>query len=292
MHQPRSNCRLYVLLARDSSDAVIIRRGPSKRVQLVSWQRDEDKFAPGQWFKGRIYERRCDLSPSGKFLLYFAASHKPPLYAWTAVSRPPFLSALALWPKGDCWGGGGLFVREREIHLNHPAHQMDLAEKNSLPKHFKIARTNEQAGCGEDFPIYHLRLLRDGWQPIEKEECNAKEKTEPLYHFNLPITYSKTRPAEASKRNNGDQLKMSICGIAEPNNPWYIVEYQIEASSGTILKELGRLDWADWDSNGDLLFAKQGKIFRSKNLIDSLELIDLRTNLYQEIAPEPWATRW
>lgn len=71
----------------------------------------------GQWFKGRIYERRCDLSPSGEKLIYFAAKYRSPLYTWTAVSRPPFLTALLLWPKGDAWGGGGLFNNERTIGL-------------------------------------------------------------------------------------------------------------------------------------------------------------------------------
>ncbi|MBX9939102.1 MAG: hypothetical protein K2Y32_07610 [Candidatus Obscuribacterales bacterium] len=292
MNPPRSNCRLHILLARDSSEAVIIKRGPSKQVQLIAWQRDTDKFAPGQWFNGRIYERRCDLSPSGKYLLYFAASHKPPLYSWTAVSRPPFLTALALWPKGDCWGGGGLFIREREIYLNHPSHQMDLAEKNSLPKQVKVARLNEQAGGGEDFPIYHLRLLRDGWRTVDNQESLPEEKINALYHSNLPIIYKKTRPTNARNRYEGANLSMSICGIAEPNNPWYIVEYQVEGSGGAVIKKLGRLDWADWDSNGDLLFAKTGRIFRSKDLIESTELVDLRTNLYQEIAAESWAKQW
>src|SRR5262249_39683455 len=62
------------------------------------------QFYEGQWFNGRIYERRCDLSPSGKRLIYFAASYKAPYAIWTAVSRLPFLTAVTLWPKGDGWG--------------------------------------------------------------------------------------------------------------------------------------------------------------------------------------------
>src|SRR5689334_23259019 len=93
--------RLYALLARKSPRAVIFRRGPSRQVQLISWNTEKDTFEPGQWFKGRIYERRCDLSPNGDLLIYFAAKHKEPLYSWSAVSRPPYLTALALWRKGD-----------------------------------------------------------------------------------------------------------------------------------------------------------------------------------------------
>src|SRR5262249_17885427 len=36
-------------------------------------------------------------------------------YAWTAISRPPFLTALALWPKGDCWHGAGCLRTEESF---------------------------------------------------------------------------------------------------------------------------------------------------------------------------------
>jgi len=56
--------RLYAILAREAKFVVVFRRGPSKRVQLLLWHTDSDEFQEGQWFKGRIYERRSDLSPS------------------------------------------------------------------------------------------------------------------------------------------------------------------------------------------------------------------------------------
>jgi hypothetical protein len=64
--------RIFVLFARKSPTAVIFRRGPSKWVQLVKWNTKTDVFEPGQWFHGRIYERRSDLSPNGSLLVYFA----------------------------------------------------------------------------------------------------------------------------------------------------------------------------------------------------------------------------
>jgi hypothetical protein len=119
--------RLYAILAREANRAVVFRRGPSRRVQLLLWHTDTDEFEEGQWFNGRIYERRSDLSPSGKLLIYFAADYKQRYFSWTAVSKPPFLTALALWPKGDCWGGGGLFEKENVIQLNHRDGERQLA---------------------------------------------------------------------------------------------------------------------------------------------------------------------
>lgn len=98
--------RLHILLARHS--AVVIRRGPSQHVCVLGWDRRNDTFQIGQWLKGRIYERRCDLSPDGEYLIYFAMNGRwqsETKGSWTAISRAPYLKALALFSKGDCWQG-------------------------------------------------------------------------------------------------------------------------------------------------------------------------------------------
>jgi hypothetical protein len=59
---------LYAL-AREAPFALVFRRGPSKSALLIGWNTSNDTFQPGQWFKGRIYERRCDLSPTGNLRL-------------------------------------------------------------------------------------------------------------------------------------------------------------------------------------------------------------------------------
>ncbi len=84
----------------------------------MRWDLSSDTFEAGQWFKGRVYERSCDLSPKGDRLIYFAGKYREPLYTWTAVSRPPFFTAVALWQGLSCWGGGGLFAREDEMSLH------------------------------------------------------------------------------------------------------------------------------------------------------------------------------
>src|SRR5215831_4419387 len=101
MVEELSPCRLFVILAREASKAVIFRRGPSRWTQLILWDTQHDTFVYGQWFKGRIYERRCDLSPDGSKLIYFAAKWRKPLASWTAISTPPWWTAHALWPNGS-----------------------------------------------------------------------------------------------------------------------------------------------------------------------------------------------
>jgi hypothetical protein len=211
MENPKSGVRLYAILARKAPVAVVFRRGPSKQVLLVLWRTDTDEFFEGQWFKGRIYERRCDLSPSGKRLIYFAASYKKPFFSWTAISRPPYLTALALWPKGDCWGGGGLFEREAEILLNHRSGEMDLAEGFSLPRYVKVKAFGARPGWGEDSPIADERLKRDGWRLDQTGSSVMRgSRYSVSYEFNPPEILVKPHPTVERY-----ELRLEIHGLCE-----------------------------------------------------------------------------
>src|SRR6516225_9309663 len=95
--------RVHILLASRAPVGVAIRRGPSKQVCTILWDRRRDEFRVGQWLKRRIYERRADLSPDGKYLIYFATKgrwHDEATGSWTAISQAPYLKAIALFPKG------------------------------------------------------------------------------------------------------------------------------------------------------------------------------------------------
>lgn len=158
---------MAVLFARKAPTALILRRGPSKRVELVLWDTASDSFERGQWFQGRIYEHRCDLSPKGSFFVYFASKFnrrtvddREYTYAWTAVSRPPYLTALALWPKGDCWWGGGLFQDNHTLLLNHRPPEA-IPHPQHKPKGLRVVPNSD--AHGEDDPLYSQRLERDGW---------------------------------------------------------------------------------------------------------------------------------
>ncbi len=105
--------RLHLYFARDNDRAVILRQGPSKQFRMILWHRDTDRFEDGQWLKHKVWPERCDLSPDGRHFLYFALNgdwQGVSEGAYTALSRPPWFTALALFPEGDTWGGGGRFL--------------------------------------------------------------------------------------------------------------------------------------------------------------------------------------
>ncbi|MEO1006151.1 MAG: hypothetical protein AAFW67_09940, partial [Cyanobacteria bacterium J06638_38] len=68
--------RLHILVAKNQDVGIVIRRGPSKEVCILGWERKTNTFTVSQWLKGRIYERRADISPSGKYWIYFAMNGK------------------------------------------------------------------------------------------------------------------------------------------------------------------------------------------------------------------------
>ena len=102
---------------------MVLRRGPAHWVEVVKWNTAEDTFEHGQWMHGKIYAERCGLSPNGELFVYFAMKRGKVnesdgySYTFTAVSRPPYLTALAMWPAGSTWGGGGRFIDNKTLRL-------------------------------------------------------------------------------------------------------------------------------------------------------------------------------
>jgi hypothetical protein len=227
MRKARTTAGIFALLAREAREAVVIRRGPSKLVQLLRWNTQTDEFEAGQWFKGRIYERRCDLSPSGKYFLYFAAKEKGPHPKWTAISRPPYLTALAFWSAG--WEtGGGLFESETRILLNQSPSGLDPRFKlgelmkvealtviegkigRGVPFHvgtdLKTGALNLVAKSLSDFfagtiseeVAYEQRLFREGWQLSQigvkgeyDSDCDIHWAIQPPTIYSKVFQYSK-----------------------------------------------------------------------------------------------------
>jgi hypothetical protein len=292
---PETSCRLYAILAREAPVGVIFRRGPSRQVRLIRWNLEDDSFEPGQWFGGRIYERRCDLSPQGDMLIYFAAKHRPPHHSWTAVSRPPWLTALALWPKGDCWAGGGLFKSGQVILLNHWLNQGQLADGFALPPTLEVEPLGDSPGCGEDEPVESARLSRDGWTLACPGKLRAAQDRESLrWSFSLERVWRKPGAS-------GHVLRMLVRGIGERDGPWYRLDHEVMDADGQIRVYLPETDWAEWDRNGDLLFSRRGGLFRLPAAMverggdfgeQAQLLADFSTMTFEEIVAPSSVTHW
>ncbi|MBN9519167.1 hypothetical protein J0H58_11710 [bacterium] len=283
------SCRLAVLLARAAPVAVVLRRGPARWVQLVRWRTDTDAFEPGQWFHGRVYDRRCDLSPDGSLLIYFASkftgrtlADRAYTYAWTAVSRPPYFTALALWPKGDCWHGGGLFPGPTRIWLNH--HPAVAAPH---PRHRPQGLTVEPnpEAWGEDRPVWFRRMARDGWNLIEEgvfSMAGGEWRTDRREVWERP---SPAGPAVL--RRSTDAISFRY-----PGGP-YLESFRVMTDAGEV--PVPGASWADWDQAGRLVFARDGQLLTAAvegGRLAERELIDLNPATPTRVEAPEWARRW
>jgi hypothetical protein len=282
--------RVFMIFARKAPMAIIFRRGPSKWVQLIKWDTKSDTFEEGQWFNGRIYERRSDLSPDGSLLICFAqkiSAHslkdREYTYAWTAISKPPFLTALALWPKGDCWHGGGLFRNSWVVLLNH---KPEVATPHKKHKPHRTLRVVPNPGAhGEDHPIFSQRLERDGWQ-LKKEWRVERGSQKRLYHTVQPEVRERPSP-------DGKQVVRLTRSIEHLD---YSEGFSIKNLKEPFSVEIPGASWADWDQQGRFVFARDGKIFAASlstdGHFDKRLLIDLNPGKPKPIPPPLWAIKW
>jgi hypothetical protein len=263
-------------------------------VLLITWNTSDDTFQYGQWLKGRIYERRCDLSPSGQLLLYFAANYREPYRSWSALSRPPFLTALVFWPKGDGWGGGGQLLSENQIALNHRDGEMNLAEGCSLPKWLTVTQFGRHPGRGEDDPVWPERLKRDGWKLVSYPSSTKNDYRAKVWiEFESPIKWRKPNPKWPKRY----ALEMAVTGLKERDGAWYLTEHSITREGKQ--DRIGRSDWADWSHSGDLLFAMDGCLYRVPckrgvlaPLEDAAKVADFSELKFENREAPPEARRW
>ena len=265
--------RIHVLLAREAPVGLVIRRGPSKQVCTVLWDRRRDKSRVGQWLKGRIYERRSDLSPDGKYFIYFAMNGKWASQAkgsWTAISRTPYLKALAIFPKGDCWHGGGLFTRKRSYWLNDGYGHSVLRDTSEVTRDCNY---EPAANFGGECPgVYYARLLRDGWRFIEQVNVEAWKQID-VFEKSLDNGWVLRKLAHAE------------CG-APAGKGCYWDEHELLHPASGQRTTCHHWEWAEVDGNR-LVWAGGGKLFatrlRKTGMTNDVQLFDFNDMAFEPI---------
>lgn len=201
---------------------------------------------------------------------------------WTAISRPPYFTALALWPLGDTWFGGGLFEDETTLRLNHPA-----CSAQCHPKHPAVGlRVIVDPMMFWERTVLSERLSRDGWILLSRvKTVVGGRKIVGLY----PQKWEKP-----DKRNRRSLFLLDLNDGLIEHRPFQFVV--VHRSAGN---EIARFDaeWADWDHNGELAYASHGKLWRMEfrprgRSAEIREIAD-----FNAARPEPrpapaWATRW
>ena len=275
-----SPCRLHVYLATGAPLGVIMRRGPSDWVRLSLWHTNDDRIEHGQWMAGRVFERRCDLSPDGRLFAYFVrkdsarTADEVGADSWIAVSRPPWFTALALWSIGGTYCTGAYFVDNRSLFIGGT---VDSPDRGALPASLAtikapafVDRTNDWT----DRTVHFNRLLRGGWRAVP-------DALAPLPGWERTSSDG-TCTLVMMERADGDFT--SYGGR-------HVVEYALRDEASGDVQDLGRATWADWDHRGRLMIARDGVLGEWKDGVFA-ELADFNDHAPEARPSPPEAREW
>lgn len=166
---------------------------------------------------------------------------------------------------------------------------MDLADDFRSPKKIKIGRFDDNPKGEDDQSMLKYRLLRDGWRLKQKGvQRENKRGSKIWWEYTEPMIWTKTRGRWT--------IESHLKGTHERDGPLYVTDHFISDANGQIALRLGRSDWADWSRSGEVLFARQGRLFRI--IVDSSgpgapeELIDLRDLRFEPVKAPPEALKW
>jgi hypothetical protein len=227
--------RLFGIPAVDAPVVAIIRRGPSDWVHIGRWDVATDAFSPGAWMRGTIYPQKCDLSPDGRWLVYSAmkpGADWPAGSVYEAVSRLPWLQALAAWGSGSTYTRGLHFSPER-ADPGPP----DVGVATAVVDRYGLVWTE---------PIQFAVERRRGWR--ESSTTASRPEGGP-WDEGRRVAMVKPQPGGPWQLRVEGRYAAFRSGEPTDGPPVYSI------SSGDRLQTLDDVQWADWDPTGALLVA-------------------------------------
>ena len=259
---PATPPRLYVIPATRAPLALVFRHGPAKWWMLAQWDLARDTLTPGAWFRGTLYPRRCDLSPDGRLLYYFALKGSTGgwmgskgVVAFSAVSKAPWLRALVAWRELGTYTRGYHFVEgagpaARPWEIGPPQH----GDAAPLRARWGLARTSV-----EQFAVE----TRRGWSA--HEGCPPRDPHD-MWDQKRRSVLVKPRPHRDGRLVITDRgYERERPGATEGVLPAYRWEKGRRAAT------LEDAVWADWDARGRLLVATLSGRLQVRD-VDSKEL--------------------
>lgn len=271
--------RVYVIPATHAPTALVIVRKSGWWI-LLRWALDTGAVTQGASFKGKLYPRRCDLSPNGELFSYFALQGgrsefvgQSGLKTYQAISRAPWLFALAAWPEAGTYTRGQHFVAKGDAPPLAAAMHGDATPLAKLG--LGLLRTSVAAYAIE---------RRRGW--VEAADCPARGSND-RWDERRKVVLEKPRPVGVETlRLEDDGLVDSALGF-DNRRP----RYRWLRGKESILIE--GADWCDWDASGRLLVASESALC----ILDGATRSALWRHDLAALAPSPraapaWAQTW
>ena len=267
--------RLYCIPAADAPIVAVFRRGPSSWSHVGRWDLSAHTYQSGAWLRGRIFPRRSDLSPDGRYLSYFA--HKPAAdwdlgEAYVAVSKLPWLTALHAFATCGTWTRGYYFTADGDSESPDGAKLPIPYGLRSIPV---TQFANERRRGWHESPDSPPRHPDDHWD----ERRNARmRKPQPGGALTLCVESLGWAGGEFGEAQAVDGLR---------------VRYSLESSEDLAI--LDELQWADWSADELLLAATRSGHLQIRDLNANSQLVfdqDLAVLKPNPQAAPDHAQRW
>jgi hypothetical protein len=238
----RPGPRLFGIAASRAPVVAVLRRGPTRWSHVGRWDVDRESYTPGAWLSGNLYPQRCDLSPDGQWFCYFTLKQTarwPVGPTYLAISRLPWLTALAAWGTCGTWTRGAHFVDSRRVwEVGAPA-QGDAAP---CRKKLGLALTRPHAFAVE---------RRRGWTETPDSPPRAPSDMWDERRVDR-LTMEKPQPGSKGAVRLAVRGRFAAFRSALPG--WdHHVEYELAADGRAA--PLADVQWADWAADGRLLVA-------------------------------------
>ena len=199
--------------------------------------------------------------------------------SWTAISRAPYLKALALWWNGTGWNGGGLFADDGGFYLNRPPEHIagtipgvQYRRLKELPPSEELREWGWAATHAECPMVYLPRLERDGWRIIHDADgwwWRLQKK--------VPgnLIFEKTFGAFGANPDND-----------EPGKGVYRETHKVLTPAGEIVLDGATWAWAEFDTyRKRIVYAEAGKIHAvDPQTLKPKELYDFNDMKYRRVA--------
>ena len=270
--------RLFGIPARDAPVVAVLRRGPSAWCHIGRWSVGATpSYEAGSWLRATVYPQRCDLSPDGRWLAFFALSGRAEWSAgatFLAVSRLPWATALAAWGTGSTWTLGMQFVTDRSV--------WEVGE----PDEGDAAPCRERYGLGFVRNASYAVERRCGWQ--ETADSPPRNPRDPWEIARAPHVTMVT-PAPAS--DTALEVTGAFAAFRSHDTEHYgEPEYRLRSAAGT--ETLTGVQWAGWAPDGRLLVATTDGRLQVRSGPDIVWETDLAALEPDPAPPPPQARSW
>ena len=257
----------------------VLRRGPTEWSHVGRWDVARGVYEPGAWIRANLYPERCDLSPDGRWLCYFTLKMPGRWKAgstYVAISRLPWLAALAAWGTCGTWTRGAHFVDDPSVWgVGDP----DEGDAGPCRRKFGLAVTRPASFAVE---------RRRGW--TETPDTPPRAAGDMWDERRTLITMEKPQP----KRDG--QVRLRVRGRFAAFRDGRSKDVSYEVVAGDQLNALDDAQWADWDADGRLLVATRDGRLQIRELSTSGSRVVSEANPAAETphpkAPPTEALRW